>query len=277
MARKVTSGHTGGTDAVTGEFPSIRRSEARRGVADDMAAMDSAAMLTGDTGCYPSYAPITITSSQPLVGVGTPDAGLATDALPAKAAQSPKKPVKGSVLAVAEAARRQSSERSQRRRDSLNRTPQSESDGDDMGGTPLVVLLWIAIAGIIGAMAIWWLLPLTPAYRQGKLPQWYMRASQNSDWLAEAAEYIPLVVGATVVVLLLALLLHRRILTAMCIVSIVMELACGIGYFVSSGSTPQGTTLNLRDGEDSAMALPAGASAGVSVDVSGGVDASSPC
>ena len=267
MARKVTSGPTGGTDAVTGEFPSIRRAEARRGMADDAAAMDSAAMLAGDAGCYPSYAPITITSSQPLVGVGTPDADLATDVSPVKAARSTKKPVRGSVLAGAEVARRQSSERSQRRRDSLNQAPQSEFDGDDMGGTPLVVLLWIAIAGIMGAMAIWWLLPLTPAYRQGKLPQWYMRASQNSDWLAEAAEYIPLVVGATVVVLLLALLLHRRILTAMCIVSIVVELACGIGYFVSSGSTPQGTTLNLRDGEDPAMALPAGASAGVSVDV----------
>ena len=276
MARKVTSGPTGGTDAVTGEFPSIRRAEARRGMADDAAAMDSAAMLAGDAGCYPSYAPITITSSQPLVGVGTPDADLATDTSPAKAARSPKKPVKGSILAGAGAARRES-DRSQRRRDPLNQTPQSEFDGDDMGGTLLVVLLWIAIAGIMGAMAIWWFLPLTPAYRQGKLPQWYMRASQNSDWLAEAAEYIPLVVGATVVVLLLALLLHRRILTAMCIVSIVVELACGIGYFVSSGSTPQGTTLNLRDGEDSAMALPAGASAGVSGGVSGGVDASSPC
>lgn len=258
MARKVTSGRAGGTDAVTGELPSVRRAEARSGVVDDAATMDSAVMPADDACCYPSYAPITITSSQPLVGVGALDADSAVGLSSAQAARSPQQTArsfKNPASGGAGGARRDSSERNRQRRDSRTRAPQPESDGDDMGGTSLVVLLWVAIVGIMGAMAVWWFLPLTPAYRQGKLPQWYMRASQNSDWLAEAAEYIPLVVGATIVVLLLALLLHRRILAAVCIVSIVVELVCGISYFVSSGSTPQDTTLNLRDGDDSAMAL----------------------
>lgn len=258
MTRKVTSGAAGGTDAVTGEFPSIRRAEAHRAGSDDVhAAVAGDACAAAES--YPSYAPITITASRPLVDVdalgGSPADKDNPAVDPAVGSRADSRAAQGARRhpATGVAARERKA-----RPEPTAQSAQSQFDSDDLGGTPLVVLLWIAIAGIVGAMAIWWFLPVAPASVRARMPQWYERAVQNSDWQAEAAEYIPLVVGATIVVLLLAALLRRRILVAVCVACIVAELACGIAYFVVSGTNPQDTAVNLRDGEGSVEAAPSG-------------------
>lgn len=350
MARKVTSGVSGSADLDTGEFPSVRRAAARKTAAGGMTLSDSGSWRFENTDSYPSYAPITITSAQPLVegdpaddaeiDPASPEARAADRArreevaqkhhrdMEARAAESGEakeskegkgarstKPAKESAeeRAVRQASRREMHERALRRalmetvgphrsdkasrsfvasgadvagraatgrsaesgagnhdghhdghRDgnrgadratsaradvrNADRTPDSRTSDDldrpePSGGTMLTVLMWIAVIGIIVAMGLWWFVPRSSfgSERSDHMPDWYRRNVLSPDWSSIAVEYIPLLVGVTIVIFLLAILLRRRVLAVVCAVCIVVQLGCGITYFVTSGSTPQGT------------------------------------
>jgi len=347
MARKVTSGVSGSADLDTGEFPSVRRAAARKTAAGGMTLGDSGSWRFENTDSYPSYAPITITSAQPLVE-GKPDGDAEIDPaspearaadrarreevaqkhhrdVTARAAEGweakngkesrDAKPAKESAeeRAVRQASRREMHERALRRalmetagphrsdkasrsfvasgadvagraatgrsaesgagnhdghhdghRDgnrgadratsaradvrNADRTPDPRTSDDldrpePSGGTLLTVLMWIAVIAVIVAMGLWWFVPRSSfgSERSDRMPDWYRRNVLSPDWSSIAVEYIPLLVGVTIVILLLAILLRRRVLAVVCAVCIVVQLGCGITYFVTSGSTPQGT------------------------------------
>lgn len=332
MARKVTSGVSGSADLDTGEFPSVRRAAARKTAAGGMTLGDSGSWRFENTDSYPSYAPITITSAQPLVE-GEPDGDATIDPaspearaadrarreevaqkhhrdVTARAAEGweakngkesrDAKPAKESAeeRAARQASRREMHERALRRAlmetigphrsekgsrslvasgsgaaeravgggdesgrgvagrdgdlDRGNRgadraadthTSDDPDDSGPSGGTLLTVLMWIAIIAVIVAMCLWWFVPRSSfgSERSDRMPDWYRRNVLSPDWSSIAVEYIPLLVGVTIVILLLAILLRRRVLAVVCAVCIVVQLGCGITYFVTSGSTPQGT------------------------------------
>lgn len=345
MARKVTSGVSGSADLDTGEFPSVRRAAARKTAAGGMTLSDSGSWRFENTDSYPSYAPITITSAQPLVegdpaddaeiDPASPEARAADRArreevaqkhhrdMAARAAESGEakeseegkggkgargaKPAKESAeeRAARQASRREMHERALRRalmetigphrsdkasrsfvasgadaagraaagqdaaggagnhdggdhdgnranahRDPRkadrmpdSRTPDDLDGPEPSGGTMLTVLMWIAVIGIIIAMGLWWFVPRSSfgSERWDHMPDWYRRNVLSPEWSSIAVEYIPLLVGVTIVIFLLAILLRRRVLAVVCAVCIVVQLGCGIAYFVTSGSTPQGT------------------------------------
>ncbi len=244
MTRKVSSGvgNEADANADTGEFPSVRRAAGRKRNAGGMTDVDSGSFAIEDTGTYPSYAPITITSPQPLVS---------DEMLQGKGAEgargdsaSPLRNLSRSVEPVTKARPKRASDAASRgaSRDSGRR------EGGDVfgGGVGMTVLLWIAVVGVILAMVVWWVLPHLAESHIIALPSWLADITTEPGWKEQAVEYIPLLIGATIVILLLGVILRHRVLAAICLVCIVLQLACGIGYFVANQSSGQASEVFVR-------------------------------